>query len=96
MSGAASAHIAPPEALWSGSLRTVPVSEQNMQPALRAGLDFVIIAPVTTFEREGIYAFSTDDTVKLYRCRRTDVPLQFILAFDNPVVTAQVAMPTGS
>ena len=60
------------------------------QPTHTAGLDFVIIAPVTTFHQEGIYAFTADDTVKLYRCRRTDAPLQFLLASDNPLFTGQM------
>lgn len=60
-----------PETVLSGRFRVHPVVGDAMEPALRGGRDYVITAPVTTYQGEGVYLLDTGIGIELFRVTNT-------------------------
>ncbi|PDT47470.1 hypothetical protein CO661_12070 [Sinorhizobium fredii] len=58
---------APAEAVLSSRFRVHPVLGDAMEPTLRGGRDYVLLAPVTSYEGEGVYLLDIGPGVDLFR-----------------------------
>ncbi|AUX76375.1 hypothetical protein [Sinorhizobium fredii] len=61
----------PPEALLSGRFRIHAVKSDAMEPALRGGRDYALLAPVTAYQGEGTYLIDDGLSLDLYRVTNT-------------------------
>lgn len=61
----------PPENLMSGRFRVHAVKSDTMEPALRGGRDYALLAPVTAYQGEGIYLVDDGLSLDLYRVSST-------------------------
>lgn len=62
---------AAPENLMSGRFRVHAVKTDAMEPALRCGRDYALLAPVTSYQGEGIYLIDDGLSLDLYRVSST-------------------------
>ncbi|MBB3521088.1 hypothetical protein [Rhizobium sp. BK456] len=73
-----------PEKVMSGKFRVHPVIGDEMEPTLRGGRDFVLTAPVTAYEGEGIYLVDIGLGIELFRVTNTLGPAgELILSREN-------------
>ncbi|WP_234892303.1 hypothetical protein [Sinorhizobium medicae] len=61
----------PPEGLLTGRFRIHAVKSDTMEPALRGGRDYALLAPVTAYQGEGIYLLDDGLALDLYRVTNT-------------------------
>ncbi|ASQ03627.1 hypothetical protein GHK38_03700 [Sinorhizobium meliloti] len=61
----------PPENLMSGRFRVHAVKSDTMEPVLRGGRDYALLAPVTAYQGEGIYLVDDGLSLDLYRVSNT-------------------------
>lgn len=61
----------PPENVLSSRFRVHPVIGDAMEPTLRGGRDYVLTAPVTAYEGEGVYLVDDGLAVNLYYVTNT-------------------------
>jgi hypothetical protein len=79
------ASIAPPEKVLSDRFRVHPVVGDGMDPTLRGGRDYVLLAPVTLYEGEGIYLVNVGSGLDLFRVSNTfDGSGGLALSQENP------------
>jgi phage repressor protein C with HTH and peptisase S24 domain len=57
----------PPEEVLSSRFRVHAVTGDAMEPTLRGGRDYALLAPVTSYEGEGIYLVDIGGGTDLYR-----------------------------
>ncbi|MGO7779449.1 hypothetical protein ACC717_04875 [Rhizobium ruizarguesonis] len=73
-----------PEKVLSGKFRVHPVLGDEMEPTLRGGRDFVLTAPVTAFEGEGLYLVDIGIGIELFRVTNTLGPAgELLLSREN-------------
>lgn len=73
------------EQMLSGRFRVHPVSGDGMEPTLRGGWDYVLLAPVTLYKGEGIYLVKVGDGLDLFRVSNTfDGSGGLLLSQENP------------
>lgn len=78
--------IVSPESVLSGRFRVHPVMGDEMEPTLRGGRDYVLTAPVTNFEGEGIYLIDVGFGIELYRVTNMLGPAgELVLSRENPL-----------
>lgn len=74
-----------PEDVLSGRFRVHPVVGDEMEPELRGGRDYVLAAPVTSYEGEGIYLVDIGLGIELFRVSNTLGPAgELLLTRGNP------------
>lgn len=74
-----------PENVLSGRFRVHPVLGDEMEPTLRGGRDYVLTAPVTNYEGEGIYLVDVGVGIELFRVTNTLGPAgELLLTRENP------------
>lgn len=74
----------PPESVLSGRFRVHAVQSDAMEPALRGGRDYALLAPVTTYQGEGIYLLDDGLALDLYRVSNTLEGGELSLSRENP------------
>lgn len=57
----------PPENVLSGRFRVHAVTGDAMEPTLRGGRDYALLAPVASYEGEGIYLVNIGAGLDLFR-----------------------------
>jgi hypothetical protein len=57
----------PPENVLSSRFRVHAVQTDSMEPTLRSGRDYALLAPVASYEGEGVYLVDIGTGVDLYR-----------------------------
>lgn len=57
----------PAESVLSGRFRVHAITSGGMEPALRGGRDYALLAPVATYEGEGIYLMNIGAGTDLFR-----------------------------
>lgn len=57
----------PPENILSDKFRVHAVLGDSMEPTLRGDRDYVVLAPVTSYQGEGIYLFDVGVGLELFR-----------------------------
>lgn len=73
-----------PEKVLSQKFRVHAVIGDEMEPTLRGGRDFVLTAPVTAFEGEGIYLVDIGIGIELFRVTNTLGPAgELLLSREN-------------
>lgn len=65
------ASSASPESVLSGRFRVHPVVGDSWEPALKGGRDYVIAAPVTAYQGEGVYLIDSGFCIELFRVTNT-------------------------
>ncbi|MBX4920961.1 hypothetical protein HJA76_14800 [Rhizobium bangladeshense] len=60
-----------PEKVLSRKFRVHAVTGDEMEPSLRGGRDFVLTAPVTAYEGEGLYLVDIGLGIELFRVTNT-------------------------
>lgn len=74
-----------PEKVLSGRFRVHAVVGDEMEPTLRGGRDFVLAAPVTAYEGEGVYLVDIGLGIELFRVTNTLGPAgELLLSRENP------------
>lgn len=61
----------PPENVLSGRFRVHAVTSDAMEPTLRGGKDYALLAPVASFKGEGIYLMNIGAGMDLFRVANT-------------------------
>lgn len=59
--------VVSPEKVLSGKFRVHAVKGDEMEPKLRGGRDYVLAAPATSYEGEGLYLIDTGLGMELYQ-----------------------------
>lgn len=78
--------VSSPEKVIAGRFRIHPVLGDGMEPLLRGGFDYVLLAPVTLYEGEGIYLVDVGAGLDLFRvCNRFDGDGGLLLSQENPL-----------
>jgi len=73
-----------PEKVMSGKFRVHAIVGDEMEPTLRAGRDYVLTAPVTTYEGEGLYLVDIGLGIELFRVTNTLGPAgELLLSREN-------------
>jgi phage repressor protein C with HTH and peptisase S24 domain len=72
-----------PETVLSGKFRVHAVVGDAMEPVLRGGRDYVIAAPVTAYQGEGIYLIDTGLGIELFRVTNTLQAAELHLSREN-------------
>jgi hypothetical protein len=73
-----------PEKVLSGKFRIHAVVGDEMEPTLRGGRDYVLAAPVTAYEGEGIYLVDIGLGIELFRVTNTLGPAgELLLSREN-------------
>lgn len=57
----------PSENVLSGRFRVHPVTGDAMEPTFRGGRDYALLAPVTSYQGEGIYLVNIGSGLDLFR-----------------------------
>lgn len=57
----------PAHRIMSNAFRVHPIQGDGMEPTLRGGRDYVLTAPITTYEGEGIYLLDVGIGIDLFR-----------------------------
>lgn len=73
----------PPENVLSGRFRVHAVEGDAMEPALRGGRDYVLAAPVDTYQGEGIYLLDVGFGIDLFHVSST-LTKELRLSRENP------------
>jgi len=74
-----------PEKVLSDRFRIHAVVGDEMEPALRGGRDYVLTAPVTAYEGEGLYLVDIGLGIELFRVTNTLGPAgELLLSRENP------------
>ena len=66
--------VVSPEKVLSGKFRVHAVKGDEMEPKLRGGRDYVLAAPATSYEGEGLYLIDTGLGMELYQDRLPEQP----------------------
>lgn len=61
----------PAETVLSGRFRVHAVTSDAMEPTLRGGRDYALLAPVASYEGEGIYLMNIGSGLDLFRVANT-------------------------
>lgn len=73
-----------PENILSGRFRVHAVKSDAMEPSLRGGRDYALLAPVTAYQGEGIYLLDDGLALDLYRVSNTLENGGLCLSRENP------------
>lgn len=73
-----------PENILSGRFRVHAVKSDAMEPTLRGGRDYALLAPVTAYQGEGIYLLDDGLALDLYRVSNTLDEAGLCLSRENP------------
>lgn len=79
----------PPENVLSGRFRVHAVTGDAMEPTLRGGRDYVLAAPVDTYQGEGIYLLDIGAGIDLFRVS-TVMDKELCLSRENPLYTPHI------
>lgn len=61
----------PPDSFLSDRFRIHAVNSDSMEPTYRSGHDFTLIAPITTYDGEGVYLLNVGAGLDLFRVRNS-------------------------
>lgn len=73
----------PPENVMSGRFRVFPIIGDAMEPLYRGSRDYALIAPVNTYQGDGIYLVDAGGGMDLFRVSTTLRGLR--LSRENPL-----------
>lgn len=83
----------PADTFRSTKLRLEPVIGDAMEPTLRGGHDFVLVAPVHEYQHEGLYLVGGHTDYKaIVRCDAICGRRQIRIMRDNPVFRGEVRL----
>lgn len=79
----------PSDKVMSGRFRVHAVTGDAMEPSLRGGRDYVLAAPVDTYQGEGVYLMDVGFGADLFHVSST-LTKELRLSRDNPRYAAQI------